>query len=121
MSAVLSLGSRARLLLYAATRWEKIPIGRNFNSNRGNFFPYRRIFPIIGESLAAVRSGLWWGGLFDIFIAEYAMKPRFFLNNFVFVLMHFRVFLRDQPYKVVILQRTEAGLTQSVNPALPRD
>ena len=25
-----------------------------------------------------------------------------FLNNFIFVLMHFRVFMRDQPYGVVI-------------------
>ena len=58
---------------------------------------YRRIFPIIGESLAEVRSGLRRGGLFGIFIAEYAMKPLFFLNNFIFVLIHFRVFMRDQP------------------------
>ena len=29
------------------------------------------------------------------------MKPLFFLNNFIFVLMHFRVFLKDQPYRVV--------------------
>ena len=61
-----------------------------------------RIFPIIGESLAEVSRGLWRGGLFGIFIAEYAMKPPSFLNNFIFVLMHFRVFLRDQPYGVVI-------------------
>ena len=39
---------------------------------------YKRNSPIIGESLAEVSSGLWWGGLFGIFIAEYAMKPRFF-------------------------------------------
>ena len=39
---------------------------------------YRRIFPIIGESLAEERSGLRRGGLFGVFIAEYAMKPRFF-------------------------------------------
>ena len=63
---------------------------------------YKRIFPIIGESLAEVRRELRWGGLFGIFIAEYAMKSRFFLNNFIFVLMHFRVFLRDQPYGVGI-------------------
>ena len=63
---------------------------------------YKRIFPIIGESLAEVRRELWRGGLFGIFIAGYAMKPPFFLNNFIFVLMHLRVFLRDQPYGVVI-------------------
>ncbi|WP_315024259.1 hypothetical protein, partial [Alloprevotella tannerae] len=58
---------------------------------------YRRIFPIIGESLAAVRRGLRRGGLAGIFIAEYAMKPRFFLNNYIFVLRYFHVFLKDQP------------------------
>ena len=63
---------------------------------------YRRVFSIIGESLAAVRRELRRGYLFGIFIAEYAMKPRFFLNNYIFVLMHFRVFLKDQPYGVVI-------------------
>ena len=63
---------------------------------------YKRIFPIIGDSLAKVCRELRRGGLFGIFIAEYAMKPRFFLNNFVFVLMHLRVFLRDQPYGVGI-------------------
>ena len=81
---------------------------------------YKRIFPIIGESLAEVSSGLWRGGLFGIFIAEYAMKSRF-LNNFIFVLMHFRVVLRDQPYGVGILLLADAGLTQCVNPALPKD
>ena len=39
---------------------------------------YKRIFPIIGESLAEERSGLRRGGLFGVFIAEYAMKPPFF-------------------------------------------
>ena len=39
---------------------------------------YRRIFPITSESLAEVRRELWRGGLFGIFIAEYAMKSRFF-------------------------------------------
>ena len=39
---------------------------------------YKRISTIIGESLAEVRSGLWRGGLFGVFIAEYAMKPPFF-------------------------------------------
>ncbi|WP_454892992.1 hypothetical protein [Alloprevotella tannerae] len=83
-------------------------IGKSFLGESLNFpigqlkLSYRRIFSIIGESLAEVRSGLRRGGLFGIFIAEYAMKPRFFLNNFVFVLMHLRVFLRDQPYGVVI-------------------
>ena len=83
-------------------------IGKSFLGESLNFLigklklSYRRIFPIIGESLAEVSSGLWRGGLFGVFIAEYAMKSRFFLNNFVFVLMHLRVFLRDQPYGVVI-------------------
>ena len=39
---------------------------------------YKRIFLIIGESLAEVCRGLRRGGLVGIFIAEYAMKPRFF-------------------------------------------
>ena len=83
-------------------------IGKSFLGESLNFLigklklSYKRIFPIIGESLAEVRRELWRGGLFGIFIAEYAMNPPFFLNNFIFVLMHFRVFLRDQPYGVVI-------------------
>ena len=78
-------------------------IGKSFLGESLNFLigklklSYRRVFSIIGESLAEVSSGLWRGGLFGVFIAEYAMKSRFFLNNFVFVLMHLRVFLRDQP------------------------
>ena len=72
---------------------------------------YRKVLTIIGESLAEVSSGLRRGGLFGIFIAEYAMKSRFFLNNFVFVLMHLRLFLRDQPYGVVIF----SGLRGRVN------
>ena len=83
-------------------------IGKSFLGESLNFpigqlkLSYRRIFSIIGESLAEVSSGLWRGGLFGIFIAEYAMKSRFFLNNFIFVLIHFRVFMKDQPYGVVI-------------------
>ena len=82
-------------------------IGKSFLGESLNFLigqlklSYRRIFRIIGESLAEVSSGLWRGGLFGVFIAGYAMKPRFFLNNFIFVLMHFRVFLEDQPYGFV--------------------
>ncbi|WP_462347305.1 hypothetical protein, partial [Alloprevotella tannerae] len=82
-------------------------IGKSFLGESLNFLigqlklSYKRIFPIIGESLAEVSSGLWRGGLFGVFIAEYAIKPPF-LNNFIFVLMHFRVFLKDQPYGVVI-------------------
>ncbi len=59
-------------------------IGKSFLGESLNFLigklklSYRRIFPIIGDSLAEVRSGLRRGGLFGIFIAEYAMKPRFF-------------------------------------------
>ena len=81
----------------------KIVLGESLKFLIGQLkLSYRRIFPITSESLAEVRSGLWRGGLVGIFIAEYAMKSRFFLNNFIFVLMHFRVFLRDQPYGVVI-------------------
>ena len=59
-------------------------IGKSFLGESLNFLigklklSYKRIFPIIGESLAEVSSGLWRGGLFDIFIAEYAMKPPLF-------------------------------------------
>ena len=78
-------------------------LGESWNDLIGKLkLSYRRIFPIIGESLAEVSSGLWRGGLFGVFIAEYAMKSRFFLNNFIFVLIHFRVFMKDQPYGVVI-------------------
>ena len=76
----------------------KIVLGESLKFLIGKLkLSYRRIFPIIGESLAEVRSGFRRGGLVGIFIAGYAMKPPFFLNNFVFVLMHLRVFLRDQP------------------------
>ena len=59
-------------------------IGKSFLGESLNFLigklklSYRRIFPITGESLAAVRRELRRGDLFGIFIAEYAMKPRFF-------------------------------------------
>jgi len=59
-------------------------IGESFLGESLNFLigklklSYKRIFPIIGESLAEVSSELWRGGLFGIFIAEYAMKPPFF-------------------------------------------
>ena len=59
-------------------------IGKSFLGESLNFLigklklSYRRIFSIIGESLAEVSSGLWRGGLFGVFIAEYAMKSRFF-------------------------------------------
>ena len=91
-------------------------IGKSFLGESLNFLigklklSYRRVFSIIGESLAEVSSELRRGGLFGIFIAEYAMKSRF-LNNFVFVLMHLRLFLRDQPYGVVIF----SGLRGRVN------
>ncbi len=39
---------------------------------------YRRIFRIIGESLAEVRSVLRWGGLGGVFFHKSAMKPPFF-------------------------------------------
>ena len=82
-------------------------IGESFLGESLNFLigqlklSYRRIFPIIGESLAEVSSGLWRGGLFGVFIAEYAMKPPLFCI-ILFLLMHFRVFLKGQPYGVVI-------------------
>ena len=59
-------------------------IGESFLGESLNFLisklklSYRRVFSIIGDSLAEVRSGLRRGGLFGIFIAEYAMKPPFF-------------------------------------------
>ncbi len=55
-------------------------IGKSFLGESLNFLigklklSYKRIFPIIGESLAEVRSGLRRGGLVGIFIAGYAMK-----------------------------------------------
>ena len=72
-------------------------IGKSFLSESLNFLigklklSYKRIFPIIGESLAEVRSGLWRGGLVGIFIAEYAMKPPFFALFFRFLLVFFVV------------------------------
>ena len=57
----------------------KIVLGESLNFLIGKLkLSYKRIFPIIGESLAAVRSGLWRGGLVGVFIAGYAMKPRLF-------------------------------------------
>ena len=59
-------------------------IGKSFLGESLNFLigqlklSYKGIFPIIGESLAKVCRELRRGGLFGIFIAEYAMKPRFF-------------------------------------------
>ncbi|WP_314574323.1 hypothetical protein, partial [Alloprevotella tannerae] len=59
-------------------------IGKSFLGESLNFLigqlklSYRRIFPIIGESLAVVRRELRRGGLVGIFITGYAMKPRFF-------------------------------------------
>ena len=59
-------------------------IGESFLGESLNFLigklklSYRRVSTIIGDSLARVRRELRWGGLFGIFIAEYAMKSRFF-------------------------------------------
>ena len=54
-------------------------LGESWNGLIGKLkLSYKRIFPIIGESLAEVRRGLRRGGLAGIFIAEYAMKPLFF-------------------------------------------
>ena len=61
-------------------------IGKSFLGESLNFLigklklSYKRIFPIIGESLAEVRSGLRRGGLVGIFIAGYAMKSLFDLG-----------------------------------------
>ena len=63
---------------------------------------YRKVSTIIGESLAAVRRGLWRGYLFGIFLVKSAMKSRFFCVFFVFVSIHFRVYFKDQPHGVVI-------------------
>ena len=102
-------------------------IGESFLGESLNFLigklklSYKRIFPIIGESLAEVSSGLWRGGLVGIFYSRICDETAVFLNNFIFVLMHFRVFLKDQPYGVGILLLADAGLTPRVNPALPKD
>ena len=57
----------------------KIVLGESSNGLIGELkLSYRRVLTIIGESLAAVRSELRLGGLVGFFIAEYAMKPRFF-------------------------------------------
>ena len=58
---------------------EKSFLGESLNFLIGKLkLSYKRIFPIIGESLAEVRSGLRRGGLVGIFIAGYAMKPPLF-------------------------------------------
>ena len=57
----------------------KIVLGESLNCLIGELkLSYRKVSTIIGESLAAVRSELRLGGLVGFFIAEYAMKPRFF-------------------------------------------
>ena len=59
-------------------------IGKSFLGESLNFLigklklSYRRVFSIIGESLAAVRRELRRGYLFGIFLAKSAMKSRFF-------------------------------------------
>ena len=78
-------------------------IGKSFLGESWKFLigklklSYRKVSTIIGESLAAMRSGLRRGGWDWIFIAEYAMKSRFFALFFVFVSIHFRVYFKDQP------------------------
>ena len=103
-------------------------IGESFLGESLNFLigklklSYKRIFPIIGESLAEVSSGLWRGGLFGVFIAEYAMKSPFFLNNFVFFVDAFsRVFEKPTLWGCHFFRGFEAGLTHCVNPALLKD
>ena len=64
-------------------------IGKSFLGESLNFLigelklSYRRVFSIIGESLAAMRSELRRGGWDWIFIAESAIKSRFFCAFFV--------------------------------------
>ena len=54
---------------------------------------YRRIFPIIGESLAAVRRGLWRGYLFGIFFSKICDEIAVFCTFFRFCVDTFsRVF-----------------------------
>ena len=77
-------------------------IGKSFLGESFNFLigklklSYKRNFPIIGESLAEVRSGLRRGGLFGIFIAKYAMKPPFFLHFFSFFCLYFFVIKTEE-------------------------
>ena len=57
----------------------KIVLGESLKRVIGELkLSYRRISTIIGESLAAMRSELRRGGWDWIFIAEYAIKSRFF-------------------------------------------
>ena len=57
----------------------KIVLGESLKSLIGKLkLSYKKVSTIIGESLAAVRGVLRLGGLVGFFIAEYAMKPRFF-------------------------------------------
>ena len=57
----------------------KIVLGESLNGLIGELkLSYKKVSTIIGESFVRVRSGLWRGGLFGVFIAEYAMKSRFF-------------------------------------------
>ncbi len=57
----------------------KIVLGESLNGLIGELkLSYRKVSTIIGESLARVRSGLRRGCWAGIFIAEYAIKSRFF-------------------------------------------
>ena len=57
----------------------KIVLGESLKCLIGELkLSYRRIFRIIGESLAEVRSVLRWGGLGGVFFHKSAMKPPFF-------------------------------------------
>ena len=54
---------------------------------------YRKVSTIIGESLAAVRRGLWRGYLFGIFFSKICDEIAFFLCFFCFCVDTFsRVF-----------------------------
>ena len=90
----------------------KIVLGESWKFLIGKLkLSYRRIFPIIGESLAAVRSKLRRGGLFGIFIAEYAMKPRFFALFSFLCRYIFAYILKTNPKGLSSLLLVDAGLT----------
>ena len=72
---------------------------------------YRKVSTIIGESLAAVRRGLWRGYLFGIFLVKSAMKSRFFVF-FLFLCRYiFACILKTNPMGLSSLLLADAGLT----------
>ena len=74
----------------------KIVLGESLKSLiRELKLSYRRIFRIIGESLAEVLSALRWGGLGGVFFHKYAMKPPFFALFYRFLRVIFGVKAED--------------------------